>query len=125
MRDCISAIFEIEGGAEVVATASNGIRPIRAAYALRPDLVVLDISMPVMNGFQAVPHIKRHLSDTKVLLVSADDDPELGLSALDCGANGFLWKGSLVLQCWANVPPRATSSELQSHSRIYGQIDYK
>ena len=93
MRDCISAIFEIEGGAEVVATASDGISAIRAAYALRPDLVVLDISMPLMNGFQAVPHIKRHLSDTKVLLVSADDDPELGLCALDCGADGFIWKG--------------------------------
>jgi len=132
MRDCISAIFEIEGGAEVVATASDGISAIRAAYALRPDLVVLDISMPLMNGFQAVPHIKRHLSDTKVLLVSADDDPELGLCALDCGADGFLWKGSLVVQCRKQIQlmfgkraPESPSTELQSRGRIYGQIDYK
>ncbi len=99
MLDCISAILEIEGGAEVVATATNGVGAIRAAYALMPDLVVLDVCMPMMNGFEAVPHIKRCLSDTRILLVSANDDPELGLRALDCGADGFLWKGSFVVQC--------------------------
>lgn len=99
MLDFISAILEIEGGVEVVATATNGIGAIRAAYQLAPDLAVLDASMPLMNGFEAVSHIKRRLPDTKVLLVSADDDPELGLSALNCGADGFLWKGSFVVQC--------------------------
>ena len=65
MLDCISAIFETEGGPEVVATASNRIGAIRAAYAFRPGLVVLDISMPLMNGFEAVPHIKRYLPEHK------------------------------------------------------------
>ena len=69
LRTCWTAFqpsSKTEGGAEVVATASNGIGAIR---------------------------------DTKVLLVSADDDHELGLCALDCGADGFIWKGSLVVQC--------------------------
>ena len=69
MLDCISAIFETEGGPEVVATASNGTGAIR---------------------------------DTKVLLVSADDDHELGLCALDCGADGFIWKGAQWLSSAGN-----------------------
>ncbi len=101
--DFISAVVEIEGGAEVVATASNGISAVRAAQQFVPDVVFLDVQMPLMNGFEAAVHIKRRLPATKVLLISSDDDPELGLSALDCGADGFMWKGSFVQQCRAQL----------------------
>lgn len=99
MLDFMAAVVEIEGRAEVVATATNGIGAIRAAQQLVPDVVFLDVHMPLMNGFQAAAHIKRRLPGTKVLLVSSDDEPEMGLAALDCGADGFLWKGSFVRQC--------------------------
>lgn len=99
MLEFISAIVEIEGGAEVVATATNGIDAVRAAHALLPDLVVLDVSMPRMNGFEAVPHIKRRLPDTKVLLISVGDDPEVAVCALTCGADGFFTKGSFIVEC--------------------------
>jgi DNA-binding NarL/FixJ family response regulator len=99
MLRTMSAIVELEGGAEVVATASDGIEAIRAACGAAPDLVVLDVTMPVMNGLEALIHIKRRLPATKVLLVSSDDDPDVALCALECGADGFLWKGSFVAQC--------------------------
>jgi DNA-binding NarL/FixJ family response regulator len=99
MLDFISSIVEIEGGVDVVGTATNGIGAIRTAQRLTPDLVILDIAMPLMNGLEAVVHIKRRLPNTKVLLVSADDNPEIVLAALACGADGFIWKGSFIMQC--------------------------
>lgn len=99
MLDAITAIMERTGQVDVVATATNGVGAIRAAQRFTPDLVALDVGMPMMNGLEAAVHIKRRLPDTKVLLVSADDDPELGLAALDCGADGFMWKGSFAARC--------------------------
>lgn len=99
MLDFMAAVVEIEGRAEVVATATNGIGAIRAALRFVPDVVFLDVHMPLMNGFEAAAHIKRRLPRTKVLLVSSDDDAEMGMAALDCGADGFMWKGSFVHQC--------------------------
>ena len=96
MLDAITAIMEGKGRVQIVATASNGIGAIRAAQRLLPDLVVLDVRMPMMGGFEAAAHIKRRLPDTKVLLVSADNNPEFGLAALDCGADGFMWKGNFA-----------------------------
>jgi DNA-binding NarL/FixJ family response regulator len=103
MLQTITAIMEQVGGADVVATASNGIGAIRAAQRLTPDLVVLDVVMPLMGGFEAAVHIKRRLPETKVLLISADENPELGLTALDCGADGFMWKGSFARRCRAQL----------------------
>lgn len=94
MLDAITGIMELKAEVQVVATAANGIGAIRAALRLMPDLVVLDVRMPLMGGLEAAGHIKRRLPNTKIVLVSADNDPELGLAALDCGADGFMWKGS-------------------------------
>ena len=101
MLDFIASVVEIQGRAEVIATATNGIGAVRAAHRLLPDVVFLDVRMPMMNGFEAAALIKRRLPGTKVLLMSADDDPEFGLCALDCGADGFLWKGAFVQNCRA------------------------
>ena len=99
MLDTMTAILEKKGDVDVVATASNGIGAIRAAQRLSPDLVVLDIDMPVMNGFEAAIHIKRRLPDIKILFVSADDDPDLVLAAFACGADAFLCKRNFTTMC--------------------------
>ncbi len=95
MLDAMSWTIERGGDVEVVATASNGIGAIRAAQQVAPDLAILDVNMPVMNGLEAALHIKRRIPETKVLMVSADEDPELGLAALACGADGFICKRDL------------------------------
>jgi CheY-like chemotaxis protein len=99
MLEAIAAVMEIQGGAEIVAKATNGIAAISAACALRPDLVVLDVSMPLMNGLEALLHIKRRLPETRVLIVSAEEDWEIVQCAFDCGADGFVWKGEFFVRC--------------------------
>lgn len=99
MQKITSWILEREGQVEVVGTADNGLLAVSVTEVLNPDLVVLDVNMPKMSGFEAAMLIKERSPETKVLIISSDDNPDLGLCALDCGADGFLWKGNLNKQC--------------------------
>lgn len=99
MQTVTAWILERDGQVEVVGRADNGVLAVSLAEALNPDLVVLDVNMPKMSGFEATLLIKEHAPETKVLIISSDDDPELGLCALDCGADGFMWKGDLPNRC--------------------------
>jgi len=91
----IQLFLEHTGRVENVGMASNGQLAIELVDVLRPDLVVMDVNMPVMNGLLATGEIKRFHPETKVLVVSADSDPELLSSALDCGADDFMPKSNL------------------------------
>lgn len=85
---------------EVVGTAPDGLAAIAVARAERPDLVLMDVNMPRMDGLKAAMHIKRCLSGTKIILMSADDDPEVALAAMDCGADGFIPKQNWAKYKW-------------------------
>ena len=99
MRKITVGVLEHDGWVDVVGTTDNGVMAVELAEALLPDLVVLDINMPKMTGLEATWRIKQILPQMKILVVSADDDAEVALCALDCGADAFLWKGNLVKQC--------------------------
>ena len=96
MAEIISIILSQHPWVQVVGTANNGLAAIRQALALTPNLIVMDLNMPVMNGFRAAARIKQRLPETKVILVSSDDDPEIALAAMDCGADGFIPKAKLA-----------------------------
>ncbi len=93
--DTVCEFLRQTGRVEILGTANNGHLGVELALSLKPDLVVTDVNMPVMNGFTATEQIKEQLPDTSVLIMSADDDPELGLAAMECGADGFMPKASL------------------------------
>lgn len=82
---------------ELVGTASNGLAAVACAQAQHPDLILMDINMPEMDGLKAAMHIKTRMPETKIILMSADDDPDVARAAMDCGADGFIPKG-----CWAH-----------------------
>jgi two-component system nitrate/nitrite response regulator NarL len=79
----------------VVGTASNGAEAIQKASLLCPDLVVLDISMPLMNGLEAALHIKGRNPSTRILMVTASDEPDIEEASYECGADGFAFKSDL------------------------------
>lgn len=97
--EAITMILSRHARIEIVATASNGLAAIERARSLRPDLIVMDINMPLLNGLQAALNIKRRMPETKILLMSADDSPTLAFSAMDCGADGFIPKARLARDC--------------------------
>jgi DNA-binding NarL/FixJ family response regulator len=87
-------ILESEPGIEVVATAANGLEAVERCRELQPDVLVLDISMPVMDGLTALPLVREASPETRVLVFSAFDSPEMRERADADGAAGYLRKGA-------------------------------
>lgn len=79
---------------EVVATATDGLALVRAARALRPDAVIVDVSMPRLNGIDAVREIRRELPATRAIFLTMHADPTYLEEALEAGAAGFVVKHS-------------------------------
>jgi len=96
MVQTISAILSQNPWVHVAGTADNGLTAIKQALVHAPDLIVMDLNMPVMNGLRAATHIKQRLPETKIIIVSSDDDPEVAFAAMDCGADGFIPKAKLA-----------------------------
>ncbi len=89
--------LEMDSGMRVVAEAENGREGIDVVAAHQPDVVVLDMSMPVMDGLEALPHIKRVCPSTRVLVVSGFDHATMAVAAKEAGADGYLQKGASPL----------------------------
>lgn len=77
---------------EVCGEASDGGQALQKTRDLLPDVVLLDISMPVSDGFETARLIKQEFPDVKILIMSQNDETQLLPSALQCGANGCLDK---------------------------------
>jgi DNA-binding NarL/FixJ family response regulator len=84
----------LEPTCEVVGTVGDGRALLDAAPGLRPDIVVLDIAMPLLNGMDAARQLKRSMPDVKVVFLTVSEDPDLAAEAFRCGASGFLLKNS-------------------------------
>lgn len=83
---------------EVVGTVSNGRAVVAAAEALQPDVVVLDIGMPLLNGLDAARQIKRALPNVKLVFVTMHEDAEVAAEALRAGASAYLLKRSAAAE---------------------------
>ena len=80
---------------EVVDAVSDGQAALESALKLRPDVVVLDISMPVMNGIQAAKRLREANPDTRIVFLTVDKDPDTCHAALQTGALGYVLKPRL------------------------------
>jgi DNA-binding NarL/FixJ family response regulator len=89
----LRTLLRIETEMVVVGEAKDGRQAIDLAAAHRPDVVVLDVAMPVMDGFEAIPEIQRVSPETSIVMYSAHGSEETRTKALDLGAHHFVRKG--------------------------------
>ena len=90
-RDGIGSLLQA-ANFEVVGGASNGEEAIEAAARLRPDLILMDVSMPGMNGIEAARHIKSQMPEVKIIMLTVSDDDRVLVDAVKAGASGYLLK---------------------------------
>jgi DNA-binding NarL/FixJ family response regulator len=98
LRAGVRAILAGREDVEIVGEASDGDQALRLVAELRPEVAVLDISMPVLNGLEATARIAAEFPDTKVLVLSMHTDVEYVLRALHSGATGYLVKDNSVAE---------------------------
>lgn len=92
VRKGIRAMLESDAEMEVVGEAGNGQEALEAARTLKPDILVLDIRMPQMDGLEAAARIKEYAPGTKTVILSMHDSEEYVLEALNADAYGYLLK---------------------------------
>ena len=111
---------------DVVGTVSNGRALVRAAAELQPDVVVVDIAMPILNGLDAGRRVKEILPSVKVLFLTMNGDTELAAEAFRRGASGYLLKTCAAREmvtavrevlCGRSYMPRALAKDLVSYLR--------
>lgn len=78
----------------IVGEASNGLQAVQKASELHPDVVFLDIGMPVMNGIEAAIQIQRVSPNSKIVFVTQEDDPDVRSAATLAGGKGFVLKAN-------------------------------
>ena len=79
---------------DVVGAVSDGRALVAAVATLRPDVVVVDVTMPLLNGIDATRQIKQAQPDTRIIILTMNEDPDLAAAAFRAGASGYLLKRS-------------------------------
>ena len=101
VREGLRLLIELDGDIEIIGEAKTGREAVQMATRLRPDVIVMDIAMPLLNGLQATRQILKVLPTTKILILSAHSDPEYVQQVVKVGAAGYLIKqssGDIVAQ---------------------------
>ena len=107
--ETVAALLSGERGISVVGRAANGEEAARLAHDLRPDVVVMDVSMPVVDGFEAARRIRKAVPETCVLFLSGSNAPSDVSEARVSGGSGYVTKdriaSELVDAIYAAAPP--------------------
>jgi DNA-binding NarL/FixJ family response regulator len=93
IRTLLRLTLEDHGDIEVVGEASDGREAVEIVSSLKPDALVMDLAMPVMDGFQAIPHVRRNAPDTKIIVLSGFETSLMSERALRLGADMYFEKG--------------------------------
>jgi len=92
VREGIASLLDIQDGVQVIGQAVNGKDAVETAVSLHPDVILMDVHMPVMDGITATQQIRRHLPNCQVLMLTTFDDEEYIVKSLRAGAVGYLLK---------------------------------
>jgi DNA-binding NarL/FixJ family response regulator len=92
LREALCTTLSVQPDIEVVGEAANGLEACRMATNLRPDVVLMDVQMPILNGIEATRRIHRELPDTKVVILTTFDVDTYIFDGLQAGAIGYILK---------------------------------
>ena len=92
MREGIRQLLEFDGTISVITEANNGVECMEQLLSVHPDILLLDINMPVMNGIEVLQEIKKKNISVKVLVLTVHNEVEYLLKAVDIGVDGYIMK---------------------------------
>lgn len=92
VRDALCYLLEAQGDIQVIATAADGLEAVQQAIRLCPDIAVMDVSMPRLDGIAATREISRRCPKTRIVMLTIYDSQEHIRQALQAGASGYVLK---------------------------------
>ncbi|MBI4454999.1 MAG: response regulator transcription factor [Acidobacteria bacterium] len=95
-RYAVSLFLQTLEDIEVVGVAEDGRQALEQVDALRPDVVLMDIQMPEMNGLEAMEYLRKRGSTARVIVITLHDSPEMQVTCRERGADGFVPKSRLI-----------------------------
>jgi len=128
VRSGLSRILGEEAKLEIVAEVGDGLELLSALNKIKPDLVILDVSMPNLRGIEAIPEIRRVHPETKVLILTMHNEEEYLYQAISAGADGYLLKDDAEKELFAAIDyiregklyisPRLADQSMQNWARL-------
>jgi DNA-binding NarL/FixJ family response regulator len=103
VRQGLKTLLEGRSGWEVIGEASDGAEAVEKAKDLNPDVMVLDVTMPKMNGLEACRLLRRQAPQLEILFVTQHDSPQMMREALEAGARGYVVKSNAARDLLAAV----------------------
>jgi two-component system response regulator NreC len=103
VRESLVSVLNASGECTVVGEAADGVAAIEKALALRPDVVIVDVSMPHLNGVEVVRRLRAELPESRTLVLTMHEDQEYVLHMVRAGASGYLVKDSPTTELIAAV----------------------
>ncbi len=94
VRRGLRTLLEVQEGWEIIDEAADGLEAVEKADRLAPDVILLDISMPRMNGLEACRLIRKTLPGSEILIVTQHDSPQMMREAMEAGARGYVVKSN-------------------------------
>jgi DNA-binding NarL/FixJ family response regulator len=114
VREGIASLLSVQEGIEVVGTAANGLEALERTRALHPDVVLMDVRMPELDGVQATRQLRQEHPQTQVVMLTTFDDETYVREALAAGAVGYILK---------NIPSSDLAEAVRSAQRGIYQLD--
>jgi len=114
IREGIASVLRIQKGIEIIGIAADGREALEQAVSLQPDVILMDVRMPIMDGVLATELVRREVPRCKILMLTTFDDEEYVLKALHVGASGYLLK---------DMPARDLAQAVQAVHRGIYQLD--
>ena len=118
VRQGLKTLLEGRSGWEVIGEASDGAEAVEKAKDLNPDVMVLDVTMPKMNGLEACRLLRRQAPQLEILFVTQHDSPQMMREALEAGARGYVVKSNAARDLLAAV-------EAVSQHRVFTALNVR
>jgi DNA-binding NarL/FixJ family response regulator len=93
----------LEPRCEIIGTACDGLELVELAATTRPDVIVLDISMPGLNGMDACAQLRRKIPGMRFVFLTVNEDPDIAAEAIGLGASGYLLKSSASVELFTAI----------------------
>ena len=132
-RDGLKSLLESQKNMTVVGEAENGRKAVRLALKLQPDVIVMDINMPELNGIEATRQIKTELPETKIIALSMYSDKRYVVGMLKAGVSGYLLKNcafdelvaaiSAVVKNQNYMSPKIADTVMKDYANILESSD--